>query len=137
MGDTYKKMKFVRPFSYFKRIEEWATDVPTIGCIYDMAHKVACYFNGLGKALKLDSDTLSSPHHWMKRAWTLQEYRADLHILGLPEAHPGHEPDWEITLDTFLKQRLDGFPPCVALALLSQGWGRVEDPAERLGLLAA
>ncbi|SJL02769.1 uncharacterized protein ARMOST_06105 [Armillaria ostoyae] len=55
------------------RIEEWKVDVPTIGCVYDRALHVVCYFNGLDRALHLTSDYFDSDRCWFRRAWTLQE----------------------------------------------------------------
>ncbi|KAF8465979.1 hypothetical protein BDZ91DRAFT_849110 [Kalaharituber pfeilii] len=56
------------------RLEEWKTDVPTIGGVFKRAAKVFLYLNGIGKPLSVDEADWASPYHWMNRAWTLQEY---------------------------------------------------------------
>lgn len=52
------------------RIEEWMTDVPTIGSIYQF-DRALVYFNGLGQPFR-NSD-YEDPRHWFNRAWTVQE----------------------------------------------------------------
>ncbi|GJE96072.1 hypothetical protein PsYK624_122650 [Phanerochaete sordida] len=55
------------------RAEEWRTDIPMIGRIYNAGLPCVTYFNGLGLPLKLDAATLRSDRHWLNRVWTLQE----------------------------------------------------------------
>ena len=55
------------------RLDEWALDVPTIGNNYRQATFVLRYFNGLGIPLNLSG--WENSHHWINRAWTLQESR--------------------------------------------------------------
>ncbi len=64
------------------RLEEWKLDVPTIGSVYETAGRVVCYFNGLGRPLKLTPDYFDSDRCWFRRAWTLQEITEDLIIGG-------------------------------------------------------
>ncbi|GJE89222.1 hypothetical protein PsYK624_053170 [Phanerochaete sordida] len=59
-----------------RRAEEWKTDVPTIGHIYQgQPSRRPCitYFNGLGLPFDTSSSTLASDRHWFNRVWTLQE----------------------------------------------------------------
>jgi len=68
-----------------QRLEEWALDVPTIGNNYRQATHVLRYFNGLGIPISLSG--WDDPHHWINRAWTLQESRPE-HIMvnaSIPE----------------------------------------------------
>ncbi|KAF7797663.1 hypothetical protein EIP86_008863 [Pleurotus ostreatoroseus] len=61
--------------------EEYKTDVPTIGYVYERPKEVVTYFSGLGlpfRATKLDDE-----RHWLKRAWTLQEIHPNPLIGGL------------------------------------------------------
>lgn len=51
--------------------DEVAIDVPTIGNVYKNTAGVLRYFNGLGKPF--NSTEWDNPHHWLNRAWTLQE----------------------------------------------------------------
>ncbi|GJE98525.1 hypothetical protein PsYK624_147570 [Phanerochaete sordida] len=58
------------------RTEEWKTDVPTIGHIYQgypLGRPCITYFNGLGLPLDTSPDKLRSGRHWLNRVWTLQE----------------------------------------------------------------
>lgn len=53
---------------------EWELDVPCIGSTYQTArcHRIVHYFSGLGRPFHVGD--LSSPRHWVNRAWTLQEF---------------------------------------------------------------
>jgi len=66
------------------RLAEWSIDVPTIGNIYRQATNVLRYFNGLGRQLQLSG--WGDPHHWINRAWTLQETRPEYIMVngGIP-----------------------------------------------------
>ncbi len=63
------------------RLEEWKLDVPTIGSVYQQ-WSVVCYFNGLGRPLRLTLRDLESDRSWFRRAWTLQEITGDAIIGG-------------------------------------------------------
>ncbi len=54
-------------------LEEWKLDVPTIGAVYATSSFAVCYFNGLGRPLRLTLDYFKSDRCWFRRAWTLQE----------------------------------------------------------------
>jgi len=54
---------------------EWKIDVPTIGNIYRAAECVVRYFNGLGRSFS--EHGWDDERHWLRRAWTLQEIRAE------------------------------------------------------------
>ncbi|GJE89218.1 hypothetical protein PsYK624_053130 [Phanerochaete sordida] len=59
-----------------QRTEEWKTDIPTIGHIYQgqpFRRPCITYFNGLGLPLDTSQPTLTSDRHWFSRVWTLQE----------------------------------------------------------------
>ena len=61
------------------RLEEWKTDVPTIGAVYSNPCEVCIYgdgptvifMNGLGRPFR--DEGWASERHWLNRAWTLQE----------------------------------------------------------------
>ncbi|RPB25167.1 hypothetical protein L211DRAFT_848507 [Terfezia boudieri ATCC MYA-4762] len=55
---------------------ELMIDVPTIGNVYQTAHHVIRYFNGLGQELRTEGG-FDCPTHWLNRTWTLQEYIPD------------------------------------------------------------
>ncbi|KAF8459259.1 hypothetical protein BDZ91DRAFT_785708 [Kalaharituber pfeilii] len=63
--------------------DELSLDVPTIGNIYKNATGVLRYFNGLGRAFK--TTDWHHEHHWLNRAWTLQEYNTQSVNGGLLE----------------------------------------------------
>ena len=76
-----------------RRLEEWKTDVPTIGAIYSHPAERGLYgdgpmvifMNGLGRPFRVEG--WASERHWLRRAWTLQETQP-LNwclIAGLPE----------------------------------------------------
>ncbi len=66
-----------------RRKQEWRTDVPTIGVLYQQqsytsqqlspcsVKAIVSYYSGLGRPLSFDN--LDNPRHWFNRAWTLQE----------------------------------------------------------------
>jgi len=65
-----------------ERLKEWELDVPTIGGVYSYSYasipakktrqaKIITYYSGLGRPFVIGD--LSSPWHWINRAWTLQE----------------------------------------------------------------
>lgn len=57
-----------------QRLEEWMTDVPTIGYIYNhtlVDSKALVYFNGLGRPFH--SGDYADNRHWFSRTWTVQE----------------------------------------------------------------
>ena len=56
-----------------RRFEEWATDVPLIGEVYDGKPSIVIYLNGLGRPFRAEG--WDHPRHWLNRAWTLQETR--------------------------------------------------------------
>lgn len=58
------------------RLQEWKTDVPTIGGIYRQADQVYVYLNGIGKEYSRDENVWMGSTHWTQRAWTLQEWVA-------------------------------------------------------------
>ncbi|KAK0457325.1 uncharacterized protein EV420DRAFT_520690 [Desarmillaria tabescens] len=62
------------------RVEEWKVDVPTIGWVY-RSKTAACYFNGLGRPLSMNTCSFESDRSWFRRAWTLQEFCRDLIIV--------------------------------------------------------
>ncbi|KAF8459191.1 hypothetical protein BDZ91DRAFT_640501, partial [Kalaharituber pfeilii] len=66
-----------------QQAEELSLDVPTIGNIYRNATGVLRYFNGLGRPFK--SNQWEDEHHWLNRAWTLQESIPRSVIGGLTE----------------------------------------------------
>lgn len=57
------------------REKEHALDIPTIGYVYqwDRYQTVITYFNGLGRPFVVNADVATCDHHWLQRAWTLQE----------------------------------------------------------------
>ena len=76
-----------------RRLEEWKTDVPTIGAVYSNPRDIDIYgggpvvifMNGLGRPFQ--DEGWASERHWLNRAWTLQE-TPPLNrclIAGLPE----------------------------------------------------
>ncbi|KAJ3523252.1 hypothetical protein NM688_g8759 [Phlebia brevispora] len=65
---------------------EWMLDVPTIGCIYYKAWNIVTYFEGLGRPFHISN--ISSPRHWLNRAWTLQETKTNTFIGGLTPTSP-------------------------------------------------
>ncbi|KAJ3557904.1 hypothetical protein NM688_g1218 [Phlebia brevispora] len=68
------------------RIEEWMTGVPTIGYIYRSWVNIATYFDGLGRPFQIGD--ISSPRHWLNRAWTLQETSPGTFIGGMTGKSP-------------------------------------------------
>ncbi|KAF8460892.1 hypothetical protein BDZ91DRAFT_831680 [Kalaharituber pfeilii] len=54
---------------------EWATDVPTIGNVYQLCAGIMRYFNGLG--VNFSEGSMIDSYHWLTRAWTLQEIRPE------------------------------------------------------------
>lgn len=72
------------------RREEWRTDIPTIGAVYIGARIIVYYYSGLG--LPFEIGNLNSPTHWLNRAWTLQETKAERRglIAGIPASCPPH-----------------------------------------------
>ncbi|RGA73443.1 hypothetical protein DPZ16_34415, partial [Klebsiella pneumoniae] len=72
-----------------QRLEEWKTDIPTIGHIYHASpgdRPCIVYFNGLGLPLDTSQEVIASPTHWFNRVWTLQEGRPS----WVPGGLPGH-----------------------------------------------
>jgi len=76
------------------RMKEWESDVPLIGAIYSGAlargrnrsgTKVLIYLSGIGRPSV--EGNWSSPRHWIRRAWTMQETRGikDIVFAGLDE----------------------------------------------------
>ncbi|SJL16912.1 uncharacterized protein ARMOST_20443 [Armillaria ostoyae] len=63
------------------RVQEWKTDVPTIGWVY-LRKRVVCYFCGLGQPLRLKLGYFEDDRCWFKRAWTLQEISQNTIIGG-------------------------------------------------------
>ncbi|GJE89210.1 hypothetical protein PsYK624_053050 [Phanerochaete sordida] len=102
-----------------QRLEEWETDVPTIGHVYQGFPQNRCcitYFTGLGLPLDTSAALQCSDRHWFLRVWTLQEtltswlpggltgakleggdafftHLRELTELAFPTAH--EEPDWD------------------------------------------
>ena len=72
------------------RVEEWRTDIPTIGAIYAMAYSIIYYYSGLG--LPFEIGNLDYKRHWLNRAWTLQEMKANCfgYIAGIPASCPSY-----------------------------------------------
>ncbi len=65
------------------RLEEWKLDVPTIGSVYEKAGQVVCYFNGLGRPLRLTLDDFDSDRCWFRRAWDpAGDYRRPRSLAG-------------------------------------------------------
>ncbi|GJE93720.1 hypothetical protein PsYK624_098810 [Phanerochaete sordida] len=55
-------------------LDECQLDVPSIGYLFrSNPRPCIIYFNGLGLPLDTSHIALSSPSHWLNRAWTLQE----------------------------------------------------------------
>lgn len=72
-----------------QRLEEWKTDVPTIGNIYNRARHSSTalvYFNGLGRAFR--NGNYEDPRHWFSRAWTVQEAVAYPALGGATSSSP-------------------------------------------------
>lgn len=68
-----------------QRLEEWMTDVPTIGHIY--RHGMALvYFNGLGRPFH--NGGYSDPRHWFSRTWTVQEAEGSPLLGGATPSYP-------------------------------------------------
>ncbi|GJE96065.1 hypothetical protein PsYK624_122580 [Phanerochaete sordida] len=74
-----------------QRVEEWKTDIPMIGRIYNARLPCVTYFNGLGLPLQLDDATLRSETHWLNRVWTLQEGTEEWLPGGLTDAVLGSD----------------------------------------------
>jgi len=70
-----------------RRLEEWATDIPLIGKVYDGKPSVLIYLNGLGRPFRAEG--WDHPRHWLNRAWTLQETR-DLDSMLIVQPASGH-----------------------------------------------
>jgi len=68
------------------RKEEWKLDVPTIGNIYRLADRVVRYFNGLGIPFSVHG--WDNDHHWLRRAWTLQEIKTENTTFNGGVSHP-------------------------------------------------
>lgn len=68
------------------RLDEWKLDVPTIGHVYHRGAKIVHYFSGLGKTFRIGD--MSSPKHWLNRAWTLQEVGQDNILAGKADDSP-------------------------------------------------
>ena len=79
-----------------RRLEEWKTDVPTIGAVYSSysglygQRSVVIFMNGLGRPFR--DEGWASERHWIRRAWTLQEtprqascFLGGCLIAGLPD----------------------------------------------------
>lgn len=57
-----------------QRLEEWTTDVPTIGSFYRsmyVGHRALVYFNGLGQPFR--NGGYDDSRHWFSRIWIVQE----------------------------------------------------------------
>ncbi|KAJ3552333.1 hypothetical protein NM688_g4204 [Phlebia brevispora] len=89
-----------RPEKEEVRKREWMLDVPTIGNIYWESQNVVTYFEGLGRPFYISD--ISSPRHWLNRAWTLQETNPSTIIGGLTPTSP-FPPNAE-ALDGIAKQ---------------------------------
>ncbi|KAJ3547026.1 hypothetical protein NM688_g5447 [Phlebia brevispora] len=76
----------LRPEKEEMRKREWLLDVPTIGYIYYEVDNVVTYFEGLGRPFHISD--ISSPRHWLNRAWTLQETDPRTFIGGLTPTSP-------------------------------------------------
>ncbi|KAJ3554265.1 hypothetical protein NM688_g3200 [Phlebia brevispora] len=74
-----------RPEMEDTRKREWMLDVPTIGYIY-WVWNIVTYFEGLGRPFRISD--ITSPRHWLNRAWTLQETVATTFIGGLTPESP-------------------------------------------------
>ena len=57
-----------------KLLTEWEIDVSMIGAIYRRAKTILVYMNGIGRPFSDKKSDWKSPHHWINRTWTLQEY---------------------------------------------------------------
>ena len=81
-----------------RRLEEWKTDVPTIGAVYSSPEYLGLYgdgpivifMNGLGRPFR--DEGWASERHWIRRAWSLQEtppaadwFGGECLIAGLPQ----------------------------------------------------
>ena len=81
-----------------RRLEEWKTDVPTIGAVYTSSRRsglygdgpIVIFMNGLGRPFR--DEGWANERHWIRRAWTLQEtppavddFWCKYLIAGLPE----------------------------------------------------
>lgn len=70
------------------RLEEWKIDVPTIGRVYCSTGTKICYFNGLGRPFEVGD--MDDDHHWLNRAWIMQECQGTLITVGQTESIPRH-----------------------------------------------
>ncbi|RPB19335.1 hypothetical protein L211DRAFT_639696, partial [Terfezia boudieri ATCC MYA-4762] len=67
------------------RMTEWETDIPLIGSIYEISHRVFVYLSGLGRPFQ--DEHWDHKRHWTRRVWTLQETKdhSEMIIGGLNE----------------------------------------------------
>lgn len=74
----------------YLRADEWKLDVPTIGRVYHAGRNrnTVCYFSGLGRPFTVEEGFLNDPRHWLNRAWTLQETKADWIVGGVTDESP-------------------------------------------------
>ena len=61
------------------RLNEWETDVPMIGVVYQDICKSFVYLNGIGRPFVDHGWSMST--HWLNRVWTLQESYKELRLI--------------------------------------------------------
>ncbi|KAG5642790.1 hypothetical protein DXG03_002114 [Asterophora parasitica] len=71
------------------RLDEWKTDVPTIGNVFRLNTVVLVYLSGLGRPFR--NEGYNSDRHWFNRAWTVQEVAPTLLLGGKTSSSPSRE----------------------------------------------
>lgn len=76
-----------------QRLDEWMTDVPTIGYLYrrlGSSPAAVVYFNGLGRPFC--NGGYDNPRHWFSRTWTVQEAVSSPLLGGATPSSPKLKP---------------------------------------------
>lgn len=76
-------------------VPEFAVDLPTMGNIYMSPVQIVRYYNGLG--CPFQPSGFDDTHHWLNRAWTLQEINEHTIIGGMPVPMPDEMPFAPVT----------------------------------------
>ncbi|KAF7796065.1 hypothetical protein EIP86_007236 [Pleurotus ostreatoroseus] len=123
------------------RVEEWKTDVPTIGSMYLLNVKegnfasLTTYYNGLGRPFHIDDVPLEDKRCYLNRAWTLQEFNGYGTIGGLAPYSPllssMQEADMAFAKDPHLKRFY------MHIQRVSDQLSRIEDGCNIFFILAA